>query len=93
MDSPWAVLQSVLLEIFNPLLRMFSAMILQMSRPVDIGGVKGYVTKSSILVSTNQIQQQQKEPAIIDLESESTSTSLLLSSPIHINNNCMKRKE
>lgn len=41
--------------------------------------------KSSVLVSTNQIQLQQ-EPIIIDLESESTSTSPFISSLVHVNN-------
>ena len=47
----------------------------------------------SVLVSTNQIRQQQQEPLIIDLENESISTSLPMSSPSHLNNNCMKKKD
>jgi hypothetical protein len=50
------------------------------------------VMKPAVLVSTNQIQQQQ-EPIIIDLESESTSMSPFMSSPIHVNNNCQKNKD
>jgi hypothetical protein len=54
--------------------------------------IDNYVTKSSVLVSTNQIQQQQT-PTIIDLEAESTSTSPFMFSPINVNNNHMKRKK
>ncbi len=50
------------------------------------------VMKPAVLVSTNQIQQQQ-EPIIIDLESESTSVFPFMSSPIHVNNNCQKNKD
>ena len=57
-----------------------------------MGSIDNDVMKPVVLVSTNQIQQQQ-EPVIIDLESESTSTSPFMSSPIHVNNNCKKKKD
>ncbi|CAF1015489.1 unnamed protein product [Rotaria sordida] len=46
--------------------------------------------KSTVLISTDQIQQQQ-EPIIIDLENESTSTSPFISSSILVNDNCIKK--